>query len=407
MMSEGGMTRFIQGEDRAQQTLFPGCLDDHVADDNPARVVDAYVDQLDLRDFDRAQPADTGRPGYHPSTLLKIYLYGYLNRIQSSRRLEREAQRNVELMWLTGRLAPDFKTIADFRRDNGASIRAACARFILICRQLGLFAHAVAAIDGSKFKGVNARERNFTRGKLKRRVEQVEESIGRYLQSLDAADLQKGEVAQAKAARLKDKIAAMKQQLARLQSLQADVLASPGQQISLTDPDARAMATSMRGSGVVGYNVQAAVDTEHHLIVTHEVTNVVLDRSISGRGGYLVAPLGVEVGASTGSVRDLTDVVAETTVSVAGVGATVSGSLVDLEEGAGVNVPKDIQERARVRGGPQVGFSQGVRGSAVISVRDILENIIIYRGSAPRSYGGYSDSNLCVAPRWSSNHPGR
>jgi transposase len=183
-------------------------------------------------------------------------------------------------MWLTGRLAPDFKTIADFRCDNGPSIRAACARFILICRQLGLFAHAVAAIDGSKFKGVNARERNYTKGKLKRRVEQVEESIGRYLQSLDAADLQEGEIAQAKAARLKDKIAAMKQQLARLQSLQADVLASPGQQISLTDPDARAMATSMRGSGVVGYNVQAAVDTEHHLIVTHEVTNVVLDRSM-------------------------------------------------------------------------------------------------------------------------------
>jgi transposase len=161
MMSEGGMTRFIQGQGRAQQTLFPGCLDDHVADDNPARVVDVYVDQLDLRDFDNAQPADTGRPGYHPSTLLKIYLYGYLNRIQSSRRLEREAQRNVELMCLTGRLAPDFKTIADFRRDNGPSIRAACAQFILICRQLGLFAHAVAAIDGSKFKGVNARERNF------------------------------------------------------------------------------------------------------------------------------------------------------------------------------------------------------------------------------------------------------
>jgi transposase len=278
-MSEGSMGRFIQGEDRAQQTMFPGCLDDHIGEDNAARVVDAYVDQLDLRDFENSQPADTGRPGYHPSTLLKIYLYGYLNRIQSSRRLEREARRNVELMWLTGRLAPDFKTIADFRRDNGASIRAACGRFILICRQLGLFAHAVAAIDGSKFKGVNSRERNFTKGKLKRRVEQVEESIGRYLQSLDAADLQDGEVAQAKVARLKDKIAAMKHQLARLQSLQADVLASPGQQISLTDPDARAMATSMRGSGVVGYNVQAAVDTEHHLIVTHEVTNVVLDRS--------------------------------------------------------------------------------------------------------------------------------
>ena len=267
------MSRFIQGVDRTQQTLFAGCLDDHVADDNPARVVDAYVELLDLRDFGGAQPARTGRPGYHPSTLLKIYLYGYLNRIQSSRRLEREALRNVELMWLTGRLAPDFKTIADFRRDNGLAIRAACARFILICRELGLFAHAVAAIDGSKFKGVNARERNFTKGKLKRRVEQVEESINRYLNALDAADLQEGDVSQAKAMRLKEKIASMKQQLQRLHHLQADVLAAPDQQISLTDPDARAMATSMRGSGVVGYNVQAAVDTTHHLIVTHEVTN--------------------------------------------------------------------------------------------------------------------------------------
>jgi transposase len=274
------MSRFIQGEDRAQQTLFAGCLDDHVADDNPARVVDAYVELLDLRDFRGARPANTGRPGYHPSTLLKIYLYGYLNRIQSSRRLEREAQRNVELMWLTGRLAPDFKTIADFRRDNSSAIRAACARFILICRELGLFAHAVAAIDGSKFKGVNARERNFTKGKLKRRVEQVEESINRYLNALDAADLQEGEAGQAKAVRLKEKIASMKQQLQRLHHLQADVLTAPDQQISLTDPDARAMATSMRGSGVVGYNVQAAVDTEHHLIVTHEVTNVVLDRAM-------------------------------------------------------------------------------------------------------------------------------
>ena len=190
------MTRFIQGEDRAQQALFPGCLDDYVGEDNPARVVDAYIDQLDLRDFDSAQPADTGRPNYHPWTLLKIYLYGYLNRVQSSRRLEREARRNIELMWLTGRLAPDFKTIADFRRDNGPSIRTACARFIQICRQLELFAHAVAAIDGSRFKGVNTRECNFTKGKLKRRVEQVEESIAGYLQSLDAADLQEGEIAQ-------------------------------------------------------------------------------------------------------------------------------------------------------------------------------------------------------------------
>ena len=221
--------------------------------------------------FDGVRPASTGRPAYHPATLLKIYLYGYLNRIQSSRRLEREAGRNLELMWLTGRLAPDFKTIADFRKNNGPAIQAGCAQFIAICGKLGLFAHAVAAIDGSKFKGVNARDRNFTKGKLKRRIEQVEASIERYLNSLDAADLHEGEIAEAKTARLGGKIAAMKQQLTHLQNLEADVIAAPDQQISLIDPDARAMATSMRGSGVVGYNVQAAVDTEHHLIVAQRL----------------------------------------------------------------------------------------------------------------------------------------
>ena len=276
------MGRFVEGEDRHQQTMLPACLEDYVAEDNPVRVVDAFIEELDLSalGFERVQPAATGRPAYHPATLLKIYLYGYLNRIQSSRRLEREAGRNVELMWLTGRLVPDFKTIADFRRANGAAVRAVCVRFIVICGQLGLFSHAVAAIDGAKFKAVNSRDRNFTRGKLKRRVEQVAASIERYLSSLEAADLQEGELADAKASRLKDKIAAMKAKLAELKQLETAVLEAPDQQISLTDPDARAMATSMRGAGVVGYNVQAAVDTEHHLIVAHEVTNIVTDRTL-------------------------------------------------------------------------------------------------------------------------------
>ncbi len=247
------------------------------------RVVDAFIDELDLAalGFERVQPAATGRPSYHPATLLKIYLYGYLNRIQSSRRLEREAARNVELMWLTGRLVLDFKTIADFRRANSTAIRAVCARFIVICGQLGHFSHAVvAAIDGAKFKGVNSRDRNFTKGKLKRRLEQVEASIERYIASLEAADLQEGESVETKASRLRDKIAAMKSKLAELRQLETAVLQAPDQQISLTDPDARAMATSMRGAGVVGYNVQAAVDTEHHLIVAHDVTNVVTDRTL-------------------------------------------------------------------------------------------------------------------------------
>ena len=275
------MSRFVEGRDRTQQTLFPASLDDYVDEDNPVRVVDVYVDELDLAGlgFERVQPAATGRPGYHPETLLKIYLYGYLNRIQSSRRLEREANRNIELMWLTGQLAPDFKTIADFRKDNGPAIRAACAQLIGLCRELSLFTRAVAAIDGAKFKAVNARERNFTRGKLKRRIGQVEASIERYLQSLDVADLLEGEIAETKATRLKEKVIAMKSKLKQLKDREAEVLATPDQQISLTDPDARAMATSTK-AGMVGYNVQTAVDTEHHLIVAHDVTNIVTDKAL-------------------------------------------------------------------------------------------------------------------------------
>ena len=166
------MSPFVEGEDRAQQVLLPPSLEDYIGEDNPVRVVDAYIEELDLGEmgFERVRPKATGRPAYHPATLLKIYLYGYLNAIQSSRRLEREANRNIELMWLTGKLAPDFKTIADFRKDNGPAIQKACAQFILLCRSLGLFAHAAAAIDGAKFKAVNARDRSFTKGKLKRRI---------------------------------------------------------------------------------------------------------------------------------------------------------------------------------------------------------------------------------------------
>ncbi len=276
------MSRFIEGEGRGQMSLFPTRLEDYVEADNPVRVVDAFIDELDLgaMGFSGVCPAATGRPSYHPSTLLKLYLYGYLNRVQSSRRLESEARRNVEVMWLTGRLAPDFKTIADFRKCNGAPIQAVCARFIEICVEIGMFKHAVAAIDGAKFKAVNSRDRNFTRGKLKRRMEQITESIDRYLGALDAADLQDGARADDRVARLTDKVAAMRARLAELKTIEQQVHDAPDQQISLTDPDARAMATSMRGAGVVGYNVQTAVDAEHHLIVAHEVTNVVIDKTL-------------------------------------------------------------------------------------------------------------------------------
>ncbi|HXQ15718.1 MAG TPA: IS1182 family transposase [Caulobacteraceae bacterium] len=274
------MKRFVEGEDRRQGVLLPEFLDDYVSEENPVRAIDVFVDELDLAalGFEGVVPEATGRPGYHPSLLLKLYVYGYINQVASSRKLEREAQRNVELMWLTGRLAPDFKTIADFRKDNGAAIRAACRQFVELCRRLELFTHAVAAIDGSKFKAVNTRDKNFTRASIKRRMEQVDASIERYLAALATADRQDGELAEAKSVRLKEKIASLREQMRAFQALEVEVHAAPDQQISLTDPDARAMATNGKGTGLVGYNVQVAVDAEHHLIVAHEVTNVGHDR---------------------------------------------------------------------------------------------------------------------------------
>jgi transposase len=275
------MKRFVEGEDRRQATLLPECLDDYVTQDNPVRVIEVFIDELDLgaMGFAGVVPEATGRPAYHPATLLKIYLYGYLNRIQSSRRLERETQRNIELMWLTGRLMPDFKMIADFRRDNGPAIRAACAQFVVLCRQFNLFTRAVVAIDGSKFKAVNTRDKNFTVTKVAKRIEQVEASIARYLAALDRADRQDDDVAEAKTVRLKEKIEGLRRQMQSLKEMGKQVEAAPDKQVSLTDPDARSMATSGKGTGIVGYNVQMAVDAEHHLIVAHEVTNVGSDRA--------------------------------------------------------------------------------------------------------------------------------
>src|SRR5712664_3106694 len=274
------MHRFIDGEDRMQQTLLPHCLEDYVGEENPVRVIEVFIEELDLAalGFSGMTPAATGRPGYHPSTLLKIYLYGYLNRLQSSRGLEREAQRNIELMWLVGRLAPDFKTIADFRKDNGAAIRAVCRQFVELCRRLKLFTGAVVAIDGSKFKAVNNRDKNYTVAKVTGRMEQVEASIARYLRALDRADREDSDVAEDKSVRLKEKIAGLHRQMQALKVMQQTVQDAPDQQVSLIDPDARSMATSGKGTATVGYNVQIAVDAEHHLIVTHEVTNQGYDR---------------------------------------------------------------------------------------------------------------------------------
>jgi transposase len=226
--------------------------------------------------FGRIEPKETGRPAYHPALLLKLYIYAYLNRIQSSRRIEREAQRNVELMWLTERLAPDYKTISDFRKDNGQAIRGVCREFIVLCRRLNLFTQALVVIDGSKFKAVNNRDRNFTRAKMKRRLAQVEASLARYFEQLERADREESPLADDKTTRLKDKLVMLKEEMARLKKLEVRLLKEPDRQISLTDPDARAMKS--RGNGIVGYNVQTAVEAEHHLIVTHEVTNKGDDR---------------------------------------------------------------------------------------------------------------------------------
>jgi transposase len=287
-LNRGGMMKgFVQGVDRQQATLLPECLDDWVDGSNPVRAVDVFVDALELRElgFDGVSPAATGRPAYHPSSMLKLYIYGYLNRVQSSRRLEREAGRNLEVMWLTGRLFPDHKTIADFRKDNGPAIQKVCAQFVALCRKMGLLTKASVAIDGSKFKAVNSRDNNFTKGKMERRLAQIEESVARYLSQLDTADRQtaSGEAPSeelvARTTRLKEKLIKLEEEVKRLKAIEKAMLAAPDQQVSFTDPDSRSMATSGRGSGMVGYNVQAAVDTTNHLIVAHEVTNVGTDKS--------------------------------------------------------------------------------------------------------------------------------
>jgi transposase len=292
------MRRFVEGMDRGQSALFPECLEDWVAEDNPVRVIDVFVDKLDLAElgFDGVAPEVTGRPSYHPSVLLKLYIYGYLNRVQSSRRLEREALRNVETMWLLGRLVPDHKTVADFRKDNGPAIKKVCARFVELCRQMGLLTKASVAIDGSKFKAVNTRDKNYTKGKVERRRQQLEDSAARYLAQLDTADLQDpSEALVAKTAHLKEKLAKLASEMQKLEAYEKAMLASPDQQISLTDPDSRSMATSGRGSGVVGYNVQVAVDTERHLIIAHEVTNSGSDRAqLANMATQAKAVLGVD-----------------------------------------------------------------------------------------------------------------
>ncbi len=263
------MSRFIEGMDRHQVTLLPEVLDDFIDENNPVRLIEAFVDDLDLfkLGFSGAHPKTTGRPAYHPAMMLKLYIYGYLNKVQSSRRLEREAQRNVELMWLLHRLTPDFKTIADFRKDNGEGIKAVCRQFVMLCRELNMFADSLIAIDGSRFKAVNNRDRNYTQAKVKRRIDSINKSLDRYLGQLESFDRQEQEIPQVKTDHVNKQIESLKRQMKEVQEIEKVIDKVPDKQISLTDPDARAMSTNARSSGNVGYNVQTAVDTKHHLIV--------------------------------------------------------------------------------------------------------------------------------------------
>lgn len=233
------MGRFVEGADRSQLTLLPDCLEDWVGDDNAVHVIDTFVEALDLRGlgFERTIAKQTGRPSYHPSVLPKLYIYGYLNRVQSSRRLEREAGRNVELMWLTGRLSPDHKTIADFWKDNSAAIRKVCAQFVGLCRRMGLLQTASVAIDGSKFKAVNTRDKNFTPAKMAKRMAQIEESVVRYLSQLDAADRQgPSPEIELRTTRLKEKLVRLKQEMVRLQAIDTQMRETPDGRYRLPIP---------------------------------------------------------------------------------------------------------------------------------------------------------------------------
>jgi transposase len=270
------MSRFIEGQNRTQSTLFPEVLDDYIHEDNPIRAIDLFINSLDLSalGFVRCQPAKTGRPSYSPATMLKIYLYGYLNRIHSSRRLEKETQRNVELMWLVERLTPDFKTIADFRKENSQGIQQVCKQFVLICRELNMFTDTIVAVDGTKFKASNNIAKNYSRGLIKTCIETTEKDIVNYLTELDRADRQSRTD---DAEKLKDKLVKLQARLESEKTLQQELESLPDKQISYTDPDSRRMALKHKGV-LVGYNVQAAVDTKHHLILAHYVTNNPTDR---------------------------------------------------------------------------------------------------------------------------------
>jgi transposase len=282
-MQELIMQRFIEGTDRSQSMFLPECVDDYVGAECAVRVIDAFIDMLDLGSLGfNVLPKDTGRPGYHPALMLRIYVYGYLNQIQSSRRLERECGRNLELIWLTGQLKPDFKTIADFRKDNGPAIKKVCCQFVALCRNIDLLDGNVVAIDGSRFKALNSKAKNYTRGKLRQKLGEIDKAIERYMSELDRADevLETTGVIlpEARIERTIRKLAHLRKEAERYRSVEQRMDETGETQVSLSDPDARSMATTARMPRIVGYNVQTAVEAKNHLIVAHEVTMLGYDR---------------------------------------------------------------------------------------------------------------------------------
>src|ERR1700741_4477167 len=273
----------LSGYDRSQILLLPEVVDDYVGPDNPGRFFDAFVDGLDLAaaSFGRVEPKVTGRPAYAPGDLLKLYIYGYLNRVRSSRRLEAETHRNIEVIWLLRHLKPDFKTIADFRRDNRDAFRHVFRQFVLLCRQLDLFGRELLAVDGTRIKAVNNKDRNFTRASLTQFIKAADAKLEDYLQRLDKSDATESATGGSRVNNLAEKITAIRERRERYKDMLAELDQTGESQISLTDPDSRAMAAHTHVA--VGYNVQIAVDAKHKLIVEQQVTNQVVDMGLLGQ----------------------------------------------------------------------------------------------------------------------------
>lgn len=275
---KGVMMGYIEGTNRKQIILFPESVDDYIEEDNSLKFIEAFIENLDLKElgFLHSELKPTGRPPYNPKDMLKLYIYGYLNRIRSSRRLESETKRNVELMWLLKKLTPDFKTIADFRKDNPRAIRKVCREFILLCKKLDLFGSELVAIDGSKFRASNAKKQNFTRKKLNRSLKEIDKKIDRYLCDLEEADEKESKTKKPSAKELKEKIEWLKSRKNKYQELKEEMDNSSQTEVSLTDPDARSMMDNQRVQ--VCYNVQTTVDAKHKLILDCDLTNEPADQ---------------------------------------------------------------------------------------------------------------------------------